>query len=296
MSYPAPPSAGLAALLSAFLLAQPALAEDVHVDFKTQGTVTAPVLEFGVLSISADDGVAPASVYMLNLNGIGVVGGSSDSMTDGSEALHFRFDAAVTGVRYGVFVANNLDGDAFVGESFVEAFVGATSLGVVPTHDTGWHDVSAMFGGVAITGFDVRADVDGNRIDQIEFTTNWDDLGHALAGTHGPPALVGAGALVAGLPASLELSGALESSVTAFLVGAAIVDLPAFGGTVVPAFQPPLGLVILKPTTSTGDATLAAPWPPNTPSGAQFAFQCWTLDPGAPQGFSASNAVQGTVP
>ena len=41
---------------------------------------------------------------------------------------------------------------------------------------------------------------------------------------------------------------------TAFLVGAAIVDLPAFGGTVVPAFQPPLGLVILKPTTSTGDA------------------------------------------
>jgi hypothetical protein len=268
----------------------------VSLNLKDKGASAAPEFKFGVLSITADDGVAPALVQLLNLNGISVVGGSSNFATDGAEALHFRFETAVTNVRYAVFVAGNLDGDAFVGESFIEAFIGTTSLGVVAVNDTGWKNVSALFGGVAITGFDVLADVDAQRIDQVEYTNNWDDLGQSLAGTHGIPELVGKGALIGGLPASVTLQGALENSVTVFVIGTAAVNLPLLGGTLVPAFEPPFGAYLVQTTSGTGQASLATTWPSGQPSGKRYYFQCWTHDPGAPQGFSASNAVRGTTP
>ena len=78
-------------LVSILVMSRPAEAENVNTDFKTMGTFSTPKLSAGLVDITADDGASSADVYVLNLNGLGVVGGSFDSQTDGSEALHFRF-------------------------------------------------------------------------------------------------------------------------------------------------------------------------------------------------------------
>jgi hypothetical protein len=217
-------------------------------------------------------------------------------MTDGSEALHFAFDAAVTNVVYTVIVANKLDADAFVGEAVVEAFVGATLLGTFNTHDTGFKNVSAMFGVVPITSFTVRADVDGCRIDTISYRTNWNVLGSAPAGTTGLPALAGQGTLFAGDPVTLALGNALAGSTTCLVIGFAPINAPFKGGTPVPASSAPPGLFLTLPVDGAGRLLLSSAWPAGLPSGTALWFQHWILDAGGPVGFAASNAVRGVTP
>ena len=285
------------ALLALVTLGPTARAADVIVNFTNMGTVTTPTLSVGPVDITALSSVGgPADVLMLNLNGLGVVGGSADSMTDGSETLRFRFDEPMANVRYTVFVANNLDLDAFVGEAFIEAYIGDTSLGVVPTNDTGFHNVSALFGGAAITGFDVQADVDGCRIDTLRYSTTWEGLGGELGGTHGDPLLIGLGPLTTGSNVRVSLHNALESTTTYLVIGLDTVNLPFYGGTLVPAFEAPLGSFLVLATDAGGDLVLQASWPGGVPSGTELNFQHWIVDAGGPFGFAASNAVTVTVP
>ena len=85
------PSVGLG-----LLIALPtSSAASVVVDFSSMGTVVTPMLNFADGNITADDGAAAANVNMLNLNGLGVVGGNSSTTVDGAEALHFQFSAVV---------------------------------------------------------------------------------------------------------------------------------------------------------------------------------------------------------
>ncbi|MBL8857031.1 MAG: hypothetical protein JNL28_00815 [Planctomycetes bacterium] len=147
-------------------------AASVTVSFSSMGTVTTPMLNFPDGAITGDNGVSAADVHMLNLNGLGVVGGSANTTVDGAEGLHFQFTSVVVDVRYFVQLGNNLNGNGLVGESTIEAFVGATSLGTVPVNSTGWKAVSTLFGGVGITRFTVRANVDGVRIGALEYTVN----------------------------------------------------------------------------------------------------------------------------
>ncbi len=284
------------ALLGLAALAGAARAADVVTNFTTLGTFTTPKLTVGVLEITADDGTAPADVQLLNFNGLGVVGGSSSSMTDGSEALHFRFDAAVRDVKYTVFVANNLNANAFVGEATIEVFVGATSLGVFATHDTGFKDVSALVGNVPITGFDVRANVDGCRIDTVQYKTNWDKLGSALAGATGLPVLDGQGTLLPGDDVTLTLGNALPGSTTFFVIGFSALNAPFKGGTLVPAPVPPAGTFLALPVDGAGALPLVAPWPAGLPANTLVYFQHWILDGAGPAGFSASNALRARTP
>ena len=112
-----------------------------------------------------------AQVQVLSLNGLGVVGGSSDNDVDGAELLRFSIDAdAATDVSYFVAAAGNLDGDGLAGEATVEAFDPSnSSLGVVAVNDTGTKNVSAMFGGEPIGAFVVRANVDNLRIQRVTY-------------------------------------------------------------------------------------------------------------------------------
>lgn len=286
----------LVAPLVALALAPAAEAADVVVNFTNMGTQSTALLDVADVELTAlaSNGSA-ANVFMLNLNGVGVEGGSSDSMTDGSETLQFRFDAPMADVRYTVFVANNLDQDGFVGEAFIEAYIGTTSLGVVPTHDTGFHNVSALFGGAAITGFDVQADMDGCRIDTLRYSTTWEGLGGELGGSNGDPLLIGIGTLQTGATTRVSLHNALGSTTTYLVIGLDTVDLPFYGGTLVPAFEAPLGSFLILATDAGGELILSASWPGGIPSGTELNFQHWIVDAGGPFGFAASNAVTATV-
>jgi hypothetical protein len=272
---------------------RPATAGEVFVDFKTQGTVTTFTLDQGFVQITADDGTSPAQVFMLNLNGLGVVGGAADSTTDGMEALHFTFDELVAEAEYHVGLANNLDADGKLGEHTLEAFIGATSLGVVEVDDIGWKNVPAMFGAVGVTSFTVRADVDGNRIDAMRYTTSWTNAGNALAGTYGEPTLTGTGWLTVGTPVTMTANGMLENQLAALVMGFSILGAPFKGGVMVPSIDLLISGLSSGPL---GVLQLGGTWPAGVPSGFTFFQQVWVVDPAGPQGFAATNAVRGIAP
>jgi hypothetical protein len=119
------------------------------------------------------------------------------------------------------------------------------------------------------------------------------DLGHGLAGTHGVPVLHGAGAMVAPDPVTLTLSGALENTTAALIVGFTELGAPFKGGTLVPQVDL---LIAGLPTGGAGSAELSAPWPAGLPAGFSTWFQFWISDPAGPAGLAASNGVQGTTP
>lgn len=275
------------------LAAAPAHAGEIFIDFKTLGTQQTLLLDTSGVQITADDGALPAEVLMLNLNGIGVVGGASDTTTDGSEALHFEFGTLVTGAAYHVGLVNDLNTNGVLGETTLEAFVGTTSLGVVAVDDIGWKNVSGLFGGVGVTGFTVRAVGDGNRIDAMSYVSLWDDLGEGLAGTYGVPTLAGSGWLTAGLPVSIDATDLLENASAALVAGFGQLGAPFKGGLMVPTIDL---LITGLPTGALGELSLVAPWPPGIPSGFSIYMQVWLPDPAGPQGFAATNAVKGTTP
>ncbi len=93
---------------------------------------------------------------------------------------------------------------------------------------------------------------------------------------------------VAGSTTRLALRGGAPSARIVFLAGLQRIDLPLFGGTLVP-----LPTVLVPWSTSVdGAAALTFAWPPAAP-GTEVYFQAWCLDPLAPQGFSASNGLVG---
>lgn len=103
------------------------------------------------------------------------------------------------------------------------------------------------------------------------------DLGYALAGSSGTPALNvtwnGASDTL-----SLAVTSAPASRPGMLFLGASTVYLPLFGGTLVPSVQ----LSVPISTDAGGAVTLAAPLPPGTvsfPGGATFHAQAWISDP-----------------
>jgi hypothetical protein len=149
------------------LLAPATSRAQTTVDFRTMGTFQVAELHAGGLTA-----IGSADIYVLNLNGLGIVGGYTETYVDGNEFVTFRFDAgAASQVSYLVSAAGNLDGDGDVGDSFLEAFdVSGHSLGSVPVNEGGPHDVSAAFGNVPLSGFRVTANIDGLRIGSVSHT------------------------------------------------------------------------------------------------------------------------------
>jgi len=153
--------------------------------------------------------------------------------------------------------------------------------------------------GAGIESFTVTTSLSGGytfAIDTLVFTlpaTKWVDLGQGLAGTNGVPELTGTGTLQAGDPMALVLTGALESTSTALVIGLVQIDAPFKGGVLVP--RPDLILFGLS-TNPGGSHELPAIWPAGTPSGFSVVFQHWVTDAVGPVGFAASNGLRATVP
>lgn len=122
----------------------------------------------------------------------------------------------------------------------------------------------------------------------------WDVAGAGLAGTGGlVPALTGGGTLTAGSTATFTLTDALPNSPVYTVLGLSQLNASFKGGVMVPAVD-----LVVGPERSSmgGELVLRIIWPAGLPSGFQTWWQEWVQDPGAPAGFSASNALLGTTP
>lgn len=120
----------------------------------------------------------------------------------------------------------------------------------------------------------------------------WSNVGFALVGSAGFPSLVGSGELVAGTPASIDLTHAAPLAPVAFVVGANAVMVPLKGGTLVPAPD----AVVMLATDASGELHLAMNWPAGLPSGFDLYLQAWIQDAGGPSGFAASNGLRARTP
>lgn len=118
----------------------------------------------------------------------------------------------------------------------------------------------------------------------------WRSLGGALAGTAGLPHLEGTASPRSAMPVTLELSHGAPNALTWTVAGFSRANQPMFGGTLVPAPDVVLGAFVLSPS---GQSSLPLTWPAGLPPGFELTFQAVILDPAAPVGFAASNALVG---
>jgi hypothetical protein len=122
----------------------------------------------------------------------------------------------------------------------------------------------------------------------IRHHDSWSDLGNALAGTPGEPALDGRGPLLADTFVALDLVNALPSAAAVLVAGFSAVNVPFKSGILVPS---PDALFAGLLTDASGEISLASTWPAGIPLGATTYFQYWISDPGAIVFFSASNGM-----
>jgi hypothetical protein len=120
----------------------------------------------------------------------------------------------------------------------------------------------------------------------------WRDLGNALAGVSGNPALTGVGSFAGGTNVSLNLANGAPSTAGFLIVGGSAINLPLLGGTLVPSPD------VLFPysTDGSGNGSFSILYPTGKPDCVTFYFQVWLVDAAGPQGVSASNALTGTQP
>lgn len=140
------------------------------IDFKTLGTFNTASFTQGALTLTAEQSVGVAGqLHILNFNGVGVVGGTSDTVVDPGEALLFRFpDGQVTGVTISRSFLRDGNANGQFGETTIEGFYGTTSRGTATI--SGFNaDISALFAGQPLTGFTARA-VEGDRLSTVSFT------------------------------------------------------------------------------------------------------------------------------
>lgn len=120
------------------------------------------------------------------------------------------------------------------------------------------------------------------------------DMGGSLPGAGGlTPLLTGTGDLTPGTPFGIDLSNALPGVPAIFFISPDATLIPFLGGTLIP--DPATGdrrNVIVNPA---GGKHAGGIVPPALPSGADFYFQYFVLDPSGPLGASASNALKATI-
>jgi hypothetical protein len=122
----------------------------------------------------------------------------------------------------------------------------------------------------------------------------WTDIGFALGGSNGLPALAGTGSLAAGTPGAITLGGGKASSSALLFASLASTPAPFKGGTLA-AF--PFFATIGLATNASGAIALPwASWPAGLPSGTSLYFQIAIADPAGPAGAALSNALRGLTP
>jgi len=131
-----------------------------------------------------------------------------------------------------------------------------------------------------------------NVLPTIDFDP-WEDLGNGKAGIAGVPVLTGSGPLLGNTTYGFDLADARALSFAFQVFGVAAIDAPFKGGTLVPT---PSFVTGPLPVFLDGTISYTATWPDGLPSGLETYWQWWIQDAGAVFGWSASNAVKGTLP
>lgn len=120
----------------------------------------------------------------------------------------------------------------------------------------------------------------------------WTDLGQGMGGALGPPVLAGQGLLYGGMPIVLHVTNAPPHNPVTLVIGISALNAPFKGGVMVPTPN----LVIPAGLIGMGKTDFAGTWPSNLPAGVQLWMQFWIVDPTAPLGLSATNAVLAATP
>jgi hypothetical protein len=125
-----------------------------------------------------------------------------------------------------------------------------------------------------------------------DVTAPWFDLGFALPGSNGTPALEASGPLTGGSVLAIDLEQAHPLAHAYLVVGFSTLYAPYKGGVLVPAFD----LLVQMPTDDLGEIHVNTHWPHGAPAGVPLVLQFWIDDPEAPQGRAGSNAVGALTP
>jgi hypothetical protein len=138
------------------------------VDYRNLGTLQTDTFDVGGVTVTGS-----AAVNVLANNGLGIVGGFSNSLVDGVELIRFTFDGGpADSVSYFVRVAGGSQGNGILGAATIEAFNKAgASLGVDSVSSIGWKDVSEAFNHIPLSGFTVTARVDYFGIDRLTYAS-----------------------------------------------------------------------------------------------------------------------------
>jgi hypothetical protein len=133
-------------------------------------------------------------------------------------------------------------------------------------------------------------DAAGNRAESavtVGSVLDWTDLGHALAGGAGPPALAGSGTPAPGAPVSLQITGANPASFGGLVIGSSTFFVPILGGVLVPRNT----AVLLFFTDPAGAASVQFHWPTGLPGCTVLYLQALIRDFSAPERWSFTNAL-----
>jgi hypothetical protein len=161
-----------AALLCALIVAP---SDAATINFSNKDTFSTPTWsESGLLMTAESSPGVAGSLYFLNYNGLGVVGGSSSTLIDGSERVFFTAEggSSLTGIALHQTMLTNSDGDGVLGEALVEGFLGMTSLGTRSIGGSFDVNISSLFTGLTLTRFSVRPNPDSLRLYSLDFTVS----------------------------------------------------------------------------------------------------------------------------
>jgi PQQ-like domain len=116
----------------------------------------------------------------------------------------------------------------------------------------------------------------------------WTELGGGIPGSAGAPSLVGKGSVTAGNTVTFTAGNGLANGIGLFVLGFSAINVPVFGGTLVPNLDATLVAVL----DGNGSWSLGFPWPAGYAPGTGFWWQLAIVDPGAAFGIAATPGLR----
>jgi hypothetical protein len=120
----------------------------------------------------------------------------------------------------------------------------------------------------------------------------WSSLPGAIVGTSGAPTLTGTGSVTPGNGVTFTAQNGLPNGIGLLVLGFAAINVPLFGGTLVPN----LDATLIAALDANGAWSLNFPWPAGHAAGTSFFWQLAVVDPGAPFGIAATDGLRCIVP
>ncbi len=182
--------------------------------------------------------------------------------------------------------------DAFVGPDFADLDDDGDTIEDVPKDRA---DSGRVCDDPAVAN-SFAGSIDLGAYEHFDYTGPWLDIGFALSGTYGDPVLTGVGPVCACTPIAIELTNALENTLSLFCVGFSQLNAPFCGGVIVPDIFSPPGFSIVLPTNGAGEITIPGIWPDDIPAGIDIFIHYVIDDPGGTFGWAMPNALKLTTP